>query len=53
MCAVPVRVKHSDSDKQVKTFAMVDTCSLATFVTEDLINKLGVSLVKTSVKLGH
>ena len=51
MCVVPVRVKHSDSDKQVKTFALLDTCSLAIFVTEDLISKLGVSGVKTSVNI--
>ena len=51
MCVVPVRVKHSDSDKEVKTFALLDTCSQGTFVTEDLISKLGVSGVKTSINI--
>ena len=51
MCVVPVRVQHSDSDKEVKTFALLDTCSQGTFVTEDLISKLGVSGVKTSINI--
>ena len=53
MCVVPVRVKHSDSDKEVKTFALLDTCSQGTFVTEDLISKLGVSGVKLQSILKH
>ena len=51
MCVVPVRVKHSDSDKEVKTFALLDTWSQGTFVTEDLISKLRVSGVKTSINI--
>ena len=51
MCVVPVRVKHSDSDKEVKTFALLDTCSQGTFVTEDLIRELGVSGIKTSINI--
>ena len=51
MCVVPVRVKHSDSDKEVKTFELLNTCSQGTFVTEDLISKLAVSGVKTSINI--
>ena len=35
MCVKPIRVKHSDSDKEVEAFALLDTCSQGTFVTED------------------
>ena len=51
MYVVPVRVKHSDSDKEVKNFALLDSCSQGTFVTEDLISKLSVSGVKTSINI--
>ena len=51
MCVVPVRVKHSDSDKEVKTFTLLDTCSQGTFVTEDLISNLGVSGGKASINI--
>ena len=49
MCVVPIRVKHTDSDEEVKTFALLDTGSQGTFVTEYLVSKLGVSWVKTSI----
>ena len=42
---------HSYSDKEVKAFALLDTCSQGTFVTEDLISKLGVSGVKSSINI--
>ena len=51
MYVVPVRVKHSDSDKEVKNFTLLDSCSQGTFVTEDLISKLSVSGVKTSINI--
>ena len=51
MCVVPVWVEYSDSDKEVKTCALLDTCSQGTFVTEDLISKLGVPGVKISINI--
>ena len=51
MCVVPVRVKHNSSDKEVKTFALLDTCSQGTFLTEDFVSKFVVSGVKTSIKI--
>ena len=51
MRVVPVRVKHSDSDKEVKALAFLDTCSQGTFVTQDLISKLGVFGIKTSITI--
>ena len=51
ICVVPVRVKHSNSNNEVKTFALMDTYSHGTFVTEVLISKLGLSGVKTSINI--
>ena len=51
MCSVPVRLRHFNSDKEVSTFALLDTCSQGTFVTEDLLTKLGLSDVRTSVNI--
>ena len=51
MCVVPIRVKYTDSDKEVKTLALLDTCSQGTFVTEYLISKLGVSWMRTSISI--
>ena len=33
MCVVPVKVQHNQSDKEIITFSMLDTCSQRAFVT--------------------
>ena len=43
MCVVLVRLRHCNSDKEVSTFALLDTCSQGTFVTDNLLKKLGLS----------
>ena len=48
MCVVSVRLRHCNSDKEVSTFALLDTCSQGTFVADDLLKKLGLSGVRTS-----
>ena len=32
MCVIPVRVKHRNLDKEVKTFPLLDTCSQGKFL---------------------
>ena len=51
MCVVSVRLGHCNSDKEVSTFALLDTCSQGTFVTDDLLKKLGLSGVRTSINI--
>ena len=51
MCSVPVRLRHFNSDKEMSIFALLDTCSQGTFVTEDLLTKLGLTDVRTSVNI--
>ena len=49
MCVVPVMVRHKLSNRVVKTYAMLDTCSQATFAKEYLLSDLGIQGRKTSI----
>ena len=51
MCVVSVRLRHCNSDKEVSTFALLDTCSQGTFVNDNLVKKLGFSGVRTSIDI--
>ena len=51
MCVVPVRLRHCNSQKEVKKIALLDTCSQGTFVTERILNELDVTDVKTSINI--
>ena len=51
MCVVPVTVKHKNFSREVKTFAMLDTCSEGTFVKEDLLKKLKIGGKATSISI--
>ena len=42
MCVFPVTLKHKNSSREVKTFAMLDNCSQVSFVKEDLLKKLKI-----------
>ena len=42
MCVVPVMVRHKLSNRVVKTYAMLHTCSQATFAKENLLIDLGI-----------
>ena len=47
MCMVPVIIRLSN--RVVQTYAMLDTCSQATFAKENLLSHLGIHWRKTSV----
>ena len=49
MCVVPVKVQHKESNKEIITFAMLDTCSQGTFATENLMNQLDINGIRTSI----
>ena len=51
MCVVLVTVRHKNSSREVKTFAMPDNCSQGTFVKEDLLNQLKISGRATSISI--
>ena len=46
---VPVKVQHQESNKEIITFAMLDTCSQGTFATENLKNQLNIDDIQTSI----
>ena len=49
MCVVPVKVQHKESNKEIITFAMLDTCSQGTFATENLMIQLNINGIQTSI----
>ena len=49
MCVVPVKVQQKESNKEIITFAMLDTCSQGTFATQKLMNQLDINGIQTSV----
>ena len=51
MCAVPVKVHHNQSDKEIITFVMLDTCSQGTFVTQSFMEQLSIKGIPTSLKI--
>ena len=51
MCVVPVTVKHKNSSREVKTFAMSDNCSQGTFLKEDLLKQLKIGGRATSISI--
>ena len=48
MCVVLVVIKHKDSAREI-THAILDSCSLRTFIVEDLVNGLEIDVIDTSV----
>ena len=51
MCVVPVRLRHCNSQNELKTFALLDSYSQGTFVTDWILKELDVTLVKTSINI--
>ena len=51
MCFEPVKLRHCNSQKEVKTFALLDSCSQGTFVTERILKELDVTGVKTCINI--
>ena len=51
MCVVQVRLRHHNSQKEVKTFALLDSCSQDTFVTGWILKEIDVTGVKTSINI--
>ena len=49
MCVVPVLVRHKLSNCIVKTYAMLDNCSQATFMQNKLLGALGLHGRLTSI----
>ena len=48
---VTVRLKRFNSQKEVKTFTLQESCGQITFVTERIFKELHVTGVKTSINI--
>ena len=51
MCIMPVKIQHKNSDKEITTFAMLDTCSQATVKTISLMKQLNISGIQTYINI--
>ena len=51
VCVVAVTVKHKNSSREVKTFAILNNCSQGTFVKEALLKKLEIGGRATSISV--
>ena len=51
MSIVPVKVQHKNADKEIMTFAMLDTCSQGTFITNSLMEQLNVPGIQTFINI--
>ena len=51
MCVVPVKLRHGDSGKTLKTYALLDSCSQGTFILERLPKRFGIKGRRTSITI--
>ena len=51
VCSSSEQVQNNQPDKEIITFAMLDTCSQGTFVTQSLMEQLSIKGIPTSVKI--
>ena len=51
MCVVPVKLRHGDSGKTLKTCALLDSCSQGTFILERLPKRFGIKRRRTSITI--
>ena len=51
MCVLPAKVGHKNSDKEIMTFAMLDTCSQGTFIITSLMKQLNISGIQTFINI--
>ena len=51
MCVIPVKVTSTTSGKSIFTLAMLDSCSQASFVTDNLVKHLNANGIETSLTI--
>ena len=51
MCIVPIWVGHKNSTKMLKTYTMLDNCSIGSFIRDELIEDLGITERKSYLSL--
>ena len=51
MCVIPVKLRHGDSGKTLKTYALLDSCSQGAFILERLPKRFGIKGRRTSITI--
>ena len=51
MCVMPSKVQQKNSDKDIITFTMLDTCSQGTFITTSLMEQLNIFGIQTFINI--
>ena len=52
MCVVPVILRHPCSKSDIMTFALLDTCSQGSFISQDLVDSLSVdNIIRTEITI--
>ena len=51
MCVVPVRVSHKQPNIVIKTYALLDSCSQGTFVTEEVLREMNLKGKGTTITM--
>ena len=51
ICVVPVTIRHKNSKIEVKTHALLDSCSQGTFASDELIKDLKVNGIPTEITI--
>ena len=51
MCVVPVKLRHGGSGQTLKTYTILDSCSLGTFILERLPKRFGIKGTRTSITI--
>ena len=51
MCVVPVVLRHENSRSDIVTFALLDSCSQATFISEEILSSLSLQTETTDLTI--
>ena len=51
LCIVSVKMNHEDGKDAIRTYAMLDNCSQGSSIQDNLVKKLGVHGMKTTLNL--
>ena len=49
MCVAPIKITHTETKREVSTFAMLDNCSQGCFIKNNIRERLGASGRKTEI----
>ena len=51
MCVVPIILRHEDSKSDIVTYALLDNCSQACFISEEIISLMSLKTTQTNLTI--